>query len=155
MAQDLRKIIERLNDLIALDHDALGGYEAAIPHIENDEVRRKMAEFRADHERHIRELSALVRQMGGTPRQRPDIKGRMARAFTAATSMLGTTAALHAMQGNTVLANRAYRSALEEEWTVEMRAVIERNFADVRRHLEYVEEALTTRPWEEAPAEHP
>jgi uncharacterized protein (TIGR02284 family) len=149
MARDLKKLIERLNDLIALDHDAVGGYGAALKHLENQELFARMSEFQADHQRHILELSAVVRGMGGEPRQGPDLKGVMAKAFTDATSRLGDTAALQAMQGNELLANATYDKALREEWPLEVRDLIARNYTDERRHLQYIQDALKSRFYEE------
>jgi uncharacterized protein (TIGR02284 family) len=143
------QMIDRLNDLIALDYDAVGAYEAAIERIHVEALRMRMREFQADHRRHIQELSAVVTRMGGTPRGKPDVKGFVLKGFTAITSMMGTEAALRAMQGNEKYTNHTYRKAMEHQWPDEVRAIIERNFRDEQRHLGFIEESLRMRSWEE------
>ncbi len=146
---DLNRMIERLNALIALDHDAVGAYEAAIHRIDVESLRMTLRGFQADHERHIQDLSRVVVTLGGTPRTAPDAMGFLLKGFTAVTSMMGNEAALQAMRGNELLTNRTYRMALEEEWSDETRAIIERNFSDEQRHLAFIEAALRNRIWEQ------
>jgi uncharacterized protein (TIGR02284 family) len=152
-AMDLNKMIERLNDLIALDRDAVGAYEAAITRMDVESLRMSLREFQADHERHIQDLSRVVVSLGGTPRTKPDAKGVLLKGFTAVTSMMGNEAALQAMRGNELLTNRTYRMALEEEWNDETRAIIERNYSDEQRHLAFIEGALRNRNWEQPPVQ--
>ncbi|WP_395813834.1 ferritin-like domain-containing protein [Archangium minus] len=148
-AMDLNRMLERLNDLIALDYDAVGAYAAAIDRIDVESLRMSLREFQQDHMRHIRELSQVVTALGGTPRRAPDMKGVVLKGFTAITSMMGTEAALQAMRGNEVLTNRTYRMALDEDWSPEARVIIERNFSDEQRHLAFIEDALRNRIWEQ------
>jgi uncharacterized protein (TIGR02284 family) len=152
-AMDLNRMLERLNDLIALDYDAVGAYTAAIDRIDVESLRMSLREFQRDHERHIQDLSRVVTTLGGTPRQKPDIKGFILKGFTAITAMMGIEAALQAMRGNEVLTNRTYQMALDEEWSDEARRIIERNFSDEKRHLAFIENALRTRMWEQTPVQ--
>jgi uncharacterized protein (TIGR02284 family) len=152
-AMDMKRMIERLNDLIALDIDAVGAYEAAINRIDVEFLRMNLRQFQQDHEQHIRDLSQMVKTLGGTPRQKPDAKGFILKGFTAVTSMMGTEAALQAMRGNENLTNRTYRNALKEEWGSEARTIIERNYMDEQRHLAFIEDMLRNRPWEQTPAQ--
>jgi uncharacterized protein (TIGR02284 family) len=148
-AMDLNKMLERLNDLIALDYDAVGAYQAAIDRIDVETLRISLKAFQQDHERHIRDLSKVVTTLGGTPRTKPDTKGFILKGFTAVTSMMGNEAALQAMRGNETLTNRSYRAALDEDWSDEARKIIERNYADEQRHLKFIQEALRDRLWEQ------
>jgi uncharacterized protein (TIGR02284 family) len=150
-AMDLNRMIERLNELIALDFDAVGAYEAAINRIDVESLRMSLREFQRDHERHIQDLSRVVTTLGGTPRQKPDMKGFILKGFTAITSMMGTEAALQAMRGNEALTNRTYRMALDEDWSDEARRIIERNYSDEQRHMAFIESALRNRIWEQTP----
>ena len=152
-AMDLNKMMDRLNNLIALDIDAVGAYEAAINRIDVESLRMSLREFQQDHERHIRDLTRVVVSLGGTPRTKPDVKGFILKGFTAVTSMMGNEAALQAMRGNELLTNRTYQAALEVEWGDEARAIIERNYSDEQRHLAFIENALRTRMWEQTPAQ--
>ncbi len=151
---DPSQMIEKLNALIGLDFDAVGAYDAAIHRIDVESIRSRLGEFRADHLRHIQDLSAQVRQLGGVPRERPDAKGFILKGFTAVTSMMGNEAALRAMQGNEKLTNTSYGNALRENWPAPLRDIIERNYQDEQRHLAYIEDALRNRIWEHT-ASHP
>jgi len=153
MAQDISKIIDRLNDLIALDIDAVNAYEAAIQRIEAVTIRERLLQFQQDHERHIRDLSSCVVDLDGKPRVRPDVKGYILKAFTAITSAMGDKAALKAMKGNEELTNRTYEKALEEVWPPQVLDVIQRNRQDERMHLAFIEQTLRAGE-AAAPAEH-
>lgn len=150
MARDMMKMVERLNDLIALDTDAVYAYKVAIEAIEVTFLKDKLREFQQDHERHIRELSEVVSRMGGKPRERRDLKGFVLQGFTAITAQMGTEAALKAMQANEKLTNRTYQRATAEELPADIMGIIARNFTDEQRHLRYIEDALRTRSWEQA-----
>jgi uncharacterized protein (TIGR02284 family) len=142
--------VKKLNNLIALDIDAVNAYEAAIKRIDVISIQERLREFQQDHRRHVQNLSEFVIRLGGSPRQKPDVKGFIIKGFTAATSAMGNEAALKAMQGNEELTNRTYKSALDEQWPADIRTIIERNFADEQRHLAYVKECLRIRTWEQA-----
>jgi uncharacterized protein (TIGR02284 family) len=148
MALDIEKVVKKLNDLIALDRDAVGAYEAAIRRMSVQVLREPLRLFQLEHERHIRDLSLLVEGLGGEPRKEPDLKGKALKGFTSVTSSMGDHAALMAMRGNEELTNRSYSKALEEVWPEDARAVIERNRADEQRHLKFIEDALRERLWE-------
>jgi uncharacterized protein (TIGR02284 family) len=150
---DQNKMIDRLNELIALDYDAVGAYEAAIDRIDVEFLGSRLREFQGDHRRHIQELSRVVTGLGGKPREKPDVKGFLLKGFTAITSMMGNEAALKAMQGNEKLTNRIYEQAMRESWPEEVRVIIERNFRDEQRHLAFIEESLRLRTFEQPGAQ--
>jgi hypothetical protein len=52
MAQDLNKVIDKLNDLIALDYDAARAYESAIQRMQSVHLIRQLRTFQVDRERH-------------------------------------------------------------------------------------------------------
>ncbi len=145
------KCIETLNDLIQLDVDAVHAYGQAIDAIDVAAVKDALIQFQGDHQRHIDTLSAEVRRIGGTPTEPSrDFKGFLIEGFTAVRSMTGTEGALRAMVGNEETTNKAYREALEEELPPEARRIVERNYEDEKRHLNYVRGALESRAWERA-----
>jgi uncharacterized protein (TIGR02284 family) len=149
------KTIEQLNDLIALDIDAINAYQAAISRMSVPLLKEQLLQFQQDHERHVKDLSGYVTNLGGKPREKPDLKGFFIKGFTAVTSMMGDEAALIAMRGNEQLTTRTYKNALGHNWTTEIRATIESNFADEQRHLAFILEALKNRAWEQQQPSHP
>ena len=62
-------LVAELNDLLQLDHDAVQAYSLAIKGIRNPEHRETLTRFRGDHERHVRELTELIREHDGIPVQ--------------------------------------------------------------------------------------
>jgi uncharacterized protein (TIGR02284 family) len=144
-------LIEHLNGLIALDLDAIEAYDSCIARIDTVTVRERLREFQGDHHRHVRDLTEAVMRFGGAPRQRPDIKGFFIKNFTAVTSMMGDEASLRAMKSNEELTTKTYKKALAETYPSDVRALIEKNYADEQRHLAYIEECLRNRVWEATP----
>src|ERR687896_1288018 len=66
-------LVSELNDLLRLDHDAVQAYPLAIRLLQNPEYKRQLEEFRADHQRHIDELSQLIRSRDGVPLELPHL----------------------------------------------------------------------------------
>jgi uncharacterized protein (TIGR02284 family) len=139
------EIIEKLNDLIQLDFDAVKAYDQAIEKIDILVVRTQLESFRADHERHILNLSEKVRSLGGTPQEAGrDLKGLLLEGLTALRSVTGNEGALKAMRTNEKLTNKNYDEALELDLPVDVRQIVMQNRDDERLHLEYIERAIET-----------
>ncbi len=150
----MEKLIAKLNDLIALDIDAVNAYEAAITRMTIPALQEMLREFQGDHERHIQDLTECVTRFGGVPRKTADVKGFFLKGLTAVTSMMGDEAALQAMRGNETLTNRTYKAALKVNWSEDVRALIEKNYADEQRHLAFIAESIRNRSWDQT-ASHP
>jgi uncharacterized protein (TIGR02284 family) len=154
MALSVDQQIEELNELIRFDRDAIGAYTEAINAVHDARVRDPLARFRGDHERHVSELSALVRGLGGKPAGSPDIKGAARKLMTKIAGLVGEESVLKAMKSNEEAINKAYDHHVRMDFPDEILEVIKRNFQDEKRHLEWVEQALRNRIWEQAGA-HP
>lgn len=140
--------VAKLRSLAQLDADAVGAYDAAIARVNEQLVRERLNDFRVDHLRHVQDLNALIQRYGGEPVElRPDLKGTAMKGLTAVSSMMGTEAALVAMLGNEEFTNRAYELALAFDWAPDVRALIQKNREDERRHVTWVREAVRRRPW--------
>lgn len=150
-------LINRLNDLLMLDHDAVDAYEQAISRINNTYAREKLREFQSDHRRHITDLTECIRDLGGAPQNRRDVKGFFIKGMTAIQSMMSDEMALKAMQTNENLTNSKYRDALNDvSMPEEVADVVRRNYSDEQRHLAWINQALQQRIWEEEqPGAHP
>jgi rubrerythrin len=146
-------IVEKLCDLIQLDIDAVRAYEQALKNIDVMTISDQIETFRADHERHIEELSQIVRDFGAEPPEvKPDFKGFFIEGFTAIRSMTGTEGALKAMRGNEQLTNMVYRRATTLELPSEVLNVVQRNYGDEMRHLSAIEKMLNERTWDKSEA---
>ena len=140
--------VEKMRSLAQLDVDAIGAYDAAISRVKDALVRERLNEFRVDHVRHVQDLNAFIRALGGAPVElKPDFKGTAMKGFTAVSSLMGTEAALMAMLGNEEITNRVYELALDFEWSPQVHALIRKNRQDEERHITWIREAVRLRPW--------
>jgi uncharacterized protein (TIGR02284 family) len=145
------KLIERLNGLLMLDHDAVDAYEQAIKRLASDICRQNLREFQGDHRRHIVDLRDLISRYDVQPKDHGDLKGVLIKGMTAIQSMAGDEMALKAMQTNERLTNRSYQDVLDDAGLPdEARDVVARNRADEARHLDWINTALSSRLWETA-----
>jgi uncharacterized protein (TIGR02284 family) len=139
------KTIESImNDLIQLDVDASHAYAQAIKEIKEKDIQQQLIDFQGDHERHIKELSKLLKILGGEPIEPTrDFKGFVIEGMTALQSLMGTQGALKAMLTNEKITNKKYADALDHNgFTQEARQLIQNNFNDEKRHLEYIKQKL-------------
>ena len=155
MALTTDKIIEELNELIRFDFDAVGAYDEAIQHIKEAQVAQPLQRFRGDHLRHISDLSAIVRRLGGKPVVRGDFKGLVRKTMTKIAGAMGTETALQAMKSNEDVLNEAYARHATMDFPLDILDVVKKNLGDEQRHLEWVELALHTRLWEQQPGAQP
>jgi len=135
----IHQVCDHLNKLIQLDVDAIGTYREAIGHVTDVEVRDDLASFMADHERHVMELTGIVRDLGGTPiRIHRDLKGAVLEGVTRLRSR-DTLGALRAMRLNEKLTNRVYDRASHFYMPPIGQVIVVENCDDERRHLAAIE----------------
>lgn len=137
--------ITMLEHLIALDFDALEAYDQAIRRLESDKFRQQLTEFRADHERHIRELQPVVRELGGDPPNEADFKAVLAKGRVVLADLGGDAAILRAMKTNEDDTNTAYdRARGRVDVPTYVHDMLARNQADEHRHRAWIEATLRT-----------
>jgi uncharacterized protein (TIGR02284 family) len=137
---DTDRLLAELNNLVQLDIDAIRAYQEAIDSSQDTAVRRKLESFKGDHERHVSKLSAEVEELGGTPAKSRDLPGFLIEGFTAVHSIAGTEGALKAMRVNEMVTNSTYEKAAGNElYPTKIRALIEQNYRDEKRHLAWIE----------------
>lgn len=136
-----------LNQLIALDLACAASYEAACAVCKEDEIRDKLAEFKNDHDRHVRDLSKFVTQAGKEAPSDLDAKGVVIKGFTMLSAQEDRSAVL-TMRGNEELSNSAYASALQADLPDDVRNVVMANFEDERRHIAWLRQAVLDRSWD-------
>jgi uncharacterized protein (TIGR02284 family) len=143
MAGKQKDLIDALNSLIELDFDAVQAYEAAIERLESKKSQNKLGAFCEDHRRHTVELSEEVRKLGKQPKDKADIKAVLAKGKVVLAGLIGDRAILTAMKTNEDDTNAAYEYAVSRQDTsADLRAILERNLADERRHRAWIEAEL-------------
>jgi uncharacterized protein (TIGR02284 family) len=138
----MTEIIDKLNELLMLDHDAVRAYSSAIHRISIPFVREKLTEFMTDHERHISELTSMILKLDGEPKSHPDFKGPFIQGMTAIRALMGNEQALRAMKSNEELTNRVYAGALMMALPTDVELLVRRNYQDEVRHLAWISQAL-------------
>lgn len=131
-------VSEHIEHLIRIDHDAVRAYTQAIDNVADDAVRDMLTGFRADHERHIEDLSAALAKRGGQPPREAHLTGFALAGFTGVAAGMGVSGALMAMQSNEVVTNQAYELALRADLPDDLRGLFERNLGDEQRHLQTI-----------------
>jgi rubrerythrin len=145
LARDVRRIA-MLNDLLQLDHDAVGAYGIAIHATADESHRETLREFRADHERHIEEITRLIQDRGGKPIQAPHLPTSVFKLATQkAGAFGGETALLLAFKANERQSRDKYRRAAEGADDLEVADVLARASDDEIRHYDWAVRALLER----------
>jgi rubrerythrin len=128
---------------LQLDHDAIGAYGIAIRATTDESHRETLREFRADHERHIEELTRLIQDRGGKPIQAPHLPTSVFKLVVQQAGALGgETALLLAFKANERQSRDKYRRAAEGADDLEVTDVLARAADDETRHYDWAVRAL-------------
>lgn len=136
--EDLAKL---MNDLIALDFDAIEAYDAAIVRLDTASDREQLGRFMEDHRQHVIDLTFLVRDLGEEPQTEADFKRVLTEGKVVLAGLIGDHAVLAAMKSNEDDTNRAYERAVQSQGVPErIMAIFLKNLSDERRHREWIEQ---------------
>lgn len=135
--------IDTLKDLVALDLDAVAAYQAAGDRLRDLPTRDKLGEFMSDHQRHVQELSRLIRERGALPPAEKDLKAVLTQGKVVIGNLAGDKGILLAMRSNEDDTNLAYDQALRRtDIPAGIEAILKRNLADERRHRSWIDARL-------------
>ena len=133
--------LESVCNLVHVNIDAVESYDQALKHATSPAIKNKLSTFKANHQRHVEELTTLIKKLGGNPpKKEKDLKGFFIKGMTAIESILGESAALHAIKSNEKTVCRQYESALDLDLPHEAKQVIEKQVGDTKMHLEYLDQ---------------
>jgi rubrerythrin len=142
------ELIGHLNDLLQLDHDAVQAYSIAHAALTSETLRATVEQFRGDHERHVTELTQLIRSRGATPVELPHLpSGAFKLAVQAAGSAAGRmgggdVAVLLAFKANERQVRDKYRRIAREPHPSDVTSVLARAADDEARHYAWALEML-------------
>jgi rubrerythrin len=137
------QIVALLNDLLQLDQDAVQAYSLAIEGLRSEEHRETLNRFRADHERHIRDLTELIKAHEGTPIQLSHLPtGAFKLAVQAAGNLGSDREVLLAFKSNERQVRDKYTRLAEDNNPPDVAEVLHRNAADEEKHYDWVTRAL-------------
>jgi len=141
--QSEANLVAELNDLLQLDHDAVQAYTVAIENVADPMYRDTLIRFRGDHERHIEELTRLVREHGGVPLELSHIPtGLFKLAVQKVGAKGGDRALLLAFKANERQVRDKYRRAAAMAHPPGVAEVIRRNAEDEQRHYAWALEVV-------------
>lgn len=139
-------VTQLLCDLIELDYDAIDAYQAAVERLEDFLTQQQLRAFLADHERHVRELTAHVTSAGATAPTGGDLKRVLTRGKVVIGQLVGDRGILMAMKSNEDHTNHGYEQALRRhDLSTDQRELLQRNLSDERRHRAWIEDCLSQR----------
>ena len=142
-APDTAALHAELTDLLQLEYDALPAYSVAIAGIRRPEFRDALRSFREDHERHARELSALIRELNGIPLAMPHLPtGLFKLAVQTAGLSGGEQAVLLAFVSNEWQSREKYARHAARPHSPEVTALLRRYAEDEARHYDWACSAL-------------
>jgi rubrerythrin len=138
------EILEGLNDLLQLDHDAVGAYEIAMEKLADRDHASQIGGFLRDHERHIRELNELIAELGGTPVNQPHATGPFKQGLQSLGGLAGDRGLLIAFRTNELMVRSKYDSYASKAnaWPTAVKRVVDAAALDEERHYHWVAEAL-------------
>ena len=137
---DMRSLIE---NFVHLERDALAAYDEAIARLEDPTHKSKVAEFRADHARHLTDLEGLASKHGAPVPTEGDMKQVLTTGKVKMADLVGGDGAiLKAMSTNENDTISAYTSGSQNESVpMEDRPLFERARQDEERHKAYMDSA--------------
>jgi rubrerythrin len=138
------EVLEGLNDLLQLNHDAVGAYDIAIEKLENADHATQISGFKQDHLRHIRELNAAIEQLGGTPKNEPHATGVLKQGMQSLGAVGGDKGILIAWRTNELQVRTKYDNyaAKATTWPGELKRMVDEQALDEERHYRWVADEL-------------
>jgi ElaB/YqjD/DUF883 family membrane-anchored ribosome-binding protein/rubrerythrin len=143
-APALQEVLDGLNDLLQLDHDAIAAYDVAIAKLEDRDHADQIAGYRRDHERHVRELNELIARLGGTPANHPHATGPFKTALQSLGGLAGDKGLLMAFRTNELAVRTKYDHYASRAmlWPPDVKRTIDGAALDEERHYAWVADVL-------------
>jgi hypothetical protein len=124
-----------LTDLLQLEFDALASYMVAAAGLRRADLREQLQAFRRDHERHVHDLSAAIRSLGGIPLSMPHMPTGLLKLGVQFSGLPGgDRSVLLAFVSNEWQSREKYARYAAEPYGPELAALIQRHAADEARH---------------------
>lgn len=132
-----------IRNFILLERDAIAAYDATIERLEDPAHKARISEFRADHERHLNELTQMAARHGAEVPSEGDSKQLLTTGKVQMANLVpGDGSVLKAMSSNESDTVSAYSSGCDNQVVpAEERPVFERALADEKRHKDYMDSA--------------
>ncbi len=141
--RDTAALLADLTDLLQLEADALPTYAVAIAGLRRPDLRETLEAYRADHERHVQDLSAQIRRLGGVPLALPHLPtGLLKLGVQMAGLPGGDRSVLLAFVSNEWQSQEKYARYAARPYPTDLSALLRRHAADEARHYAWACGAL-------------
>lgn len=138
-----REFVDALFELCELDYDAVEAYQAAIDRLNDDDYKSRLSEFMTDHQRHIREISEVLRKHNVDAPKGPSSKKLLTQGKVILANLFGDEFILRAMLSNEIDTNTAYErlNSRKDEWE-DAKMILSRGLDDEKKHKAWLENVL-------------
>ncbi len=133
--------IDTLNDLVETCKDGEYGFRSCAEHVEGTSLKQTLNRYADECRAAAAELQSLVVSMGGKADDSGTVTGAMHRGWVSVKGTLvghSDVAMLEEAERGEDAALSRYRDALKEELPGDVRAVVERQYAGVKRNHDEV-----------------
>ena len=138
-------LLDLLNRIMELDQEATEAYRAAVQRVADSRDRGRIVAFLDDHLRHMEDLSALLRDLGGEPASAVEGDGEPIRREGNAVifALFGDRLILEALKRSETDMIALYEGAIARgDLPQSGRAALYWNFAGERRHRSSIVDRL-------------
>lgn len=132
---DNDNVISTLNGLIETCRDGQNGFQTASDGVKNSELKTLFANYAQQRAKFVGELQGEVRRLGGDPENTGSVAASLHRGWIDIKSTVtgsDDTATLSECERGEDSAVSNYKDALEEDLPANIRAIVERQYAEVQ-----------------------
>lgn len=129
-------VISTLNNLIETARDGQNGFQSAAEGVRNSELKELFASYSQQRAHFVGQLQDEVRRLGGDPENTGSIAATLHRGWiNIKSAVMGEDegAVVSECERGEDAAVSNYRSALETDMPVNIRAIVERQFSQVKQ----------------------
>jgi uncharacterized protein (TIGR02284 family) len=133
---DNDNVISTLNGLIETCRDGQNGFQTAAEGVTNSELKTLFHGYSQQRARFVGELQTEVRRLGGDPENMGSVAATLHRGWInikSAVTGKDESAIIAECERGEDSAVSAYRDALDEDLPANVRAIVDRQYADIKQ----------------------
>jgi len=140
---DKKCLAKKMNHLAQVDVDAAIAYEQASQWVFDKNLNIFLKQFLKEHQQHIVVLKRLIKTYDKQVcHYCLDLKGSFFKLLLFYFRLKGVKGILRALQINEQRINHCYEKILCCDLPTDIKKIVEKNYADERRHLAYISQAI-------------
>ena len=133
-------IKDLVTNLIYLEHDAIAAYDSCVERLDDKTLSAQIADFRRDHDEHLRVLNEMATQIGIEAPAEGDMKQMLTTGKVVLADIMGDATILKAMKTNEDDTVTAYERASQHPDAIpESKAFFMKAHQDELRHRAWME----------------